>query len=403
MASADNAAPSFNADNTDRNATNDTGDPVGQDVESLLIEALRDREASSAAAATKSPDLTFDAFVPMAPFEQSQFGIPGHQAAPSEPIDVGNGNIVESSPMPQMELLMSSCQPNLVPSSFRVDGEEPIVFDLPEWTDSKGLAPSGNFEEALAPAAPPAPEQPTTHFHPAQALISFVTTPAYGPESRESSLPPHGFGRFSVALNPRFANFGAGRRRSQSVPPQMEFSFHRRDVKTGNMRHIKSPLLPPAMPRSAVQDVIDSIPDGRPTHPHAAPTLLNSSYPIAVPPIHQFPAGMMTEPSSPVPYLTPHSRNIYKRPLDGYEDDELYRGRAKPGPKRRGRQKKTPSPAGKAIPPHSDLWDTEALLESIRSLVGQKLDEVHGVAAGSELETYADRRAGVLNLQEPRH
>jgi hypothetical protein len=91
---------------------------------------------------------------------------------------------------------------------------------------------------------------------------------------------------------------------------------------------------------------------------------------------------MMTEPATPAPYTLqayPHhvvvGGGVYKRPYDSDSD----RDRAhKPEAKRRAR-KKTPSPSrGRA----ADLWSVDALLENMKALIGQRLEEVRSGARG---------------------
>lgn len=88
---------------------------------------------------------------------------------------------------------------------------------------------------------------------------------------------------------------------------------------------------------------------------------------------------MMTEPTSPAPYLHPQPltaayphHNGYKRPFQQYEEHDLSdRERAKPEPKRRAR-KKTQSPSER-VP---DLWSVDPILENMKVLMEQRMEEV---------------------------
>lgn len=358
-----------------------------EDVDAALLAAFTNSEIGDITTTHSAPvEPDFDALVPMTSIE--------HNFEARQPMDSSKAvGVTEATDgidnndqaTATMQVLTSSFEPASTLGALKDTSNDPTLFGLSDW---EGLSPAAEPSSAILASNPTVTATLASPFQSApepsvpQAQQAFIQPP------REPSMPPRTQYHFPVALNPNVIDLRTGRRRSQSVPPSSEPKFTRR-MGNGRMKEIGMPQPPPSLNNSVRQH---PYPSAYMTHSEPTPFISTRvpqrPYVVALPPTHPHPTGMMTEPASPAPYthIAPyaHHPGYNKRPFHHYDEHD---DRGKPEPKRRAR-KKTPSPSGRGggPAPAADLWSTEILMENVRCLVGQKMDDVRATSGGNDVE-----------------
>lgn len=303
-----------------------------------------------------------------------------------------NANSFNDARMADMPMLTSSFEPNPTLGALKDHSNDPILFSADDW---EGLSPVARPSSAIAASNTvitlASPFQPTLE----PVYDQVHQTPQIRPP-REPPMPPQSHHHFPVAMNPHIVDLRTGRRRSQSVPPSGELTFHR-NLATGTKCDIGERKPPPSTPHILRPNQIQctsasSAPFGPSTFAPARGRLSQKPYyhgtSAAHPPFHSQPLGMRTEPATPAPYTTmtlpayPHHASAggggYKRPFQPCDEDSDRDRAHKPEAKRRAR-KKTQSPPGVRA---ADLWSVDAILENMKALIGQRLEQVRNGARG---------------------
>ena len=182
---------------------------------------------------------------------------------------------------------------------------------------------------------------------------------------------------FPVPMNPSLVNLQSGRRRSQSVPPQMP-TFARR-LENGKFRQISITSTPSGTPPShhSTRPYLSYV-----AQPDLAMARRSATDPscVALPPTHPSALGMMTQPSSPAPYahIQPavgHQAGAMscKRPFHQHSNQTA--DSARPEPKRRNQRKKANSPLRSLAGGARAVLHVEPILENLRALLQGQFEE----------------------------
>lgn len=249
------------------------------------------------------------------------------------------------------------------------NSNDPILFTLEDWENISCVAdPSASALGTNGISTPGSCQQPS-EFHSQRR----DDCQPYMTSSRDSptQLPVH----FPVATSPDLIDPYTGRRRSQSVPPQMP-TFARR-LENGNIRQIGIPTTS-----------LGTIPYHYNTRPHvsymAQPSLTisrSTTEPYFT--AHPSSLDMMTGPSAPTPYAhtepTVHHRNgpvSCKRSFHQRYEQLSDSDRAQPEPKRRNRRKKTDLPLSLLAGGATGTMQVQSILENIRAMLQNQFEEV---------------------------
>ena len=258
-----------------------------------------------------------------------------------------------------MPLLTASFEPNSPSVALKSNSDDPILFTLEDWENMSCAAdPSTSTLGTNGVSTPGIPlEMHCQRRDDCQLHMTSSTDPSTPP-------PAH----FPVAANPSFIDPLTGRRRSQSVPPQMP-TFARR-LENGNIRQIGIPTTP-----------LGTIPDHHNTRPHLsymAQPFLAISRSTTTDPYGVSSLDMMTIPSGPAPYAhiqpaVSHQNGpvSYKRSFHQHCGQASDSDRARHEPKRRNQRKKTD-------PPLSSMgaMQVEPILENLRAILQSRFEEV---------------------------
>ena len=262
-----------------------------------------------------------------------------------------------------MPLLTASFEPNPPSVALKSNSNDPILFTLEDWENISCAAdPSTSALGTNGVSTPGIPlEMHCQRRDDCQLHMTSSTDPSTPP-------PAH----FPVATNPSLIDPHTGRRRSQSVPPQMP-TFARR-LENGNIRQIGIPTTP-----------LGTIPDHHNTRPHLsymAQPFLAISRGTTDPYFAAHPSSldMMAIPSGPAPYAhiqpaVSHQNGpvSYKRSFRQHCEQASDSDRVRQEPKRRNQRKKTDPPLSSMV---GGAMQVEPILEKLRAILQSRFEEV---------------------------
>lgn len=253
----------------------------------------------------------------------------------------------------EMPLPTASFKPDTTSSALQSNNKDPTLFTLEDLEkiscagDPSSSAIATNGMDALG-----SPCQPLEMHSQWQDSCQLYT-----PSSGDPSMPTPA--HFSIVMNPSIADLHTGRRRSQSVPPQMP-TFARR-LENGQIRQIGIP--------STRSGRTPNHHNTRPHHPNIAqPDIADSSY-----------DRLVSRPSQAThTHIQPSVSNqtgllSCKRPFHQHCDQASDSDRMRPEPKRRNQRMKTLSSLACGA---MSALQLEPILENLRVMLQSRFEEV---------------------------
>jgi len=267
-----------------------------------------------------------------------------------------------------MSLLTASFEPDPPSVALKSNSNDPILFTLEDWENISCAADPSTSALVTNGVSTPGSSRQLLEMHSQRRDDCQL----HMTSCRDPSTPPPA--HFPIATNSNLVDPNTGRRRSQSVPPQMP-TFARR-LENGNIRQIGIPTTPLATPDDH---------NTRPNISYMAQPFLAISRSTTDPyfAAHPNTLDVMTVPSVPAPYahIQPaisHQKGLVscKRSFHRHCEQASDSDRARPEPKRRNQRKKTdPTLSSFAGGPMGTL-QVEPILENLRAMLQSRFEEL---------------------------